>query len=74
MEEKCCNISALLLLASSFSASTKDTISVLGSLLHSKIGSCKNLEEINTEIGSCFPIQVVVLLSFSSLEGLQNYD
>ena len=71
MKENFCNISALLLLASSSSASTKDTIIVLGSVLHRKIGSCNKLEEIDTEIGSCFPIQVVILVSFSSIDETQ---
>ena len=61
----------LILLASSFSASTKDTISVLGSLLHKKMGSCNKLEEIDEEIRSCFPIEFVVLVSFASLDVTQ---
>ena len=53
------------------SASTKDTISSLGSLLHRIMGSCNKLEEIDTEICSCFPSQVVVLVSFSSPDGTE---
>ena len=72
MEENFGNNSALLLQASSSRVSTKDTISVLGFLLHRNMGSCNKLEEIDTDIGSCFPIQVVVLVSFSSLDGTQT--
>ena len=63
MEENFSNISALLLLASSSSAATKDTISALGSFLHRKMSACNNLEEFHTEIG-CFPIQVFALVYF----------
>ena len=71
MEESFANISAILLLFSSISAATKDTISVLGSFLQRKMVSCNKLEELDTEIGSCFPIQLVVLVSFISLDGSQ---
>ena len=39
--------------------------------MHRKMVSCIKLEQIDTEFGSCFPIQVVVLVSFSSLDGTQ---
>ena len=68
MEENFCNISALLLPASSSIVSRKYTISVLGSLLHKKMVSFNTLDETDTEIDSYFPIQEVVLAFLSSLD------
>ena len=65
-----CN-SYSLLFANSSRDSTKETISVLGSLSHRNTGSSIKLEEIETDIGSCFPIQVVLFVSFSSSGGAQ---
>ena len=71
MAKNFCNNSALLLLPISSSASTKITVSVFGSLLHRKMASYFKLEEIDTEIGLCFPIELVALVTFSSLDGTQ---
>ena len=42
-----------------------------GSLSHESMGLSSKLDEIDTDMGSCFPIQVIVLVGFSSSDGTQ---
>ena len=57
----------LLCVAIFSEASRKDDTKSRGLYYQRKMGSCINLDNINTEIGMCFPIHVVPLsLKFSS--------
>ena len=42
-----------------------------GSLSHKNMDSSNKLDEMDTDIGSCFPIQVIVSVGFSSSDGTQ---
>ena len=42
-----------------------------GSWSHRKMGLSRTLDEIDTDMGSCFPIQVIVSVGFSSSDGTQ---
>ena len=42
-----------------------------GSLSHKKMGLSSKLDGIDTDMGSCFPIQVIVSVGFSSSDGTQ---
>ena len=43
-----------------------------GSLTRKKMGLSSKLNEIDTEIGSCFPIQFTSFVGVSSSDGMQN--
>ena len=40
-------------------------------LCHTKMVLSSKFDEIDTDMGSCFPIQVIVLVGFSSSDGTQ---
>ena len=42
-----------------------------GPLSHKNMGLLSKLDEIDIDMGSCFPIQVIVSVSFSSWDGTQ---
>ena len=42
-----------------------------GSLSHKNMGLSSKFDEIDTDMGSCFPIQVIVSVGFSSSDGTQ---
>ena len=64
-------ISSLLCSANSSRLVTKSIIKFCWSFLYKKMGSSIRFDDIKTEIGTCFPIQVVVCLSFNSSVGTQ---
>ena len=53
---------------------TKSRMRDCGSLSHKNVGLSSKLDEIDTNMGSCFPIHVVVSVGFSSSDGRQNYS
>ena len=40
-------------------------------LSHKNMGLSSKLDKIDTDMGSCFPIQVIVSVGFSSSDGMQ---
>ena len=64
-------ISSLRFSANSPMLLTKSIIKFCGSLLYKKMGQSIRFDDIKTEIGTCFLIQVVVCVSFSSSVGTQ---
>ena len=45
-----------------------------GSLSNKKIGLSSNLDEIDTDMSSDFPIQNIVSVGFSSLDGANYFE
>ena len=64
-------ISVLFFSANNSKFATKSIMRDCGSLSHKKMGLSSKLDKIDTDMGSCFPIQVIVLVGFSSSDGTQ---
>ena len=52
---------------------TKSSIKFSGSLVYKKIGLSIRIDDLETEIGTCFLIQFVVCVDFSSCVGTQTH-
>ena len=50
---------------------TKSKMRDFGSLSHKNMGLSSKLYEIDTDMGSCFPIQVIVLIGLNSSDDMQ---
>ena len=57
---------SLLFSAKSSTRLTKSKIKFCGPLFYKKMGSSIKIDDLEIEVGTCFPIQVVVCISFSS--------
>ena len=64
-------ISVLFFSANNSKFATKSIMRDCGSLSHKKMGLSSKLDEIDTDMGSCFPIQVIVSVGFSFSDGTQ---
>ena len=62
---------ALLCVAKPSTASTNDSTKTRGLELHRNIGMAKRFEDIETDTGTCLPIQVVVSVFSSFSSGIQ---
>ena len=67
-------ISVLFFSANNSKFATKSIMRDCGSLSHKKMGFSSKLDEIDTDMGSCFPIQFIVSVGFSSSDGTQIYS
>ena len=65
-------ISSLLFSANSSKLLGKAIINSVGPCCTKKMSSSTRFDVIETEIGTCFPIQIVVCVSFSYSVGTQN--
>ena len=50
---------------------TKSIMRDCGSLSHKNMGLLGKLDQIDTDMGSCSPIQIIVSVGFSSWDGTQ---